>query len=80
MERLDIVSFVFGSAVKSLWPQKISSRSENYSARSRLSRIQDKNSGFLFATAKVASIAAMISFLIILHLAVLLYDFHLFIT
>ena len=43
MERLDIVSFVFGSAVKSLWPQKISSRSENYSARSKLLLISDKD-------------------------------------
>ena len=37
-------------------------------------------SGFLFATATVASITAMIFFHIILHPAVLVYDFHIFIT
>ena len=36
--------------------------------------------GFLFATAKVASATAMIFFHIILHPAVLIYDFHIFIT
>ena len=35
---------------------------------------------FLFATAKVASITAMIFFHMILHPAVLIYDFHLFMT
>ena len=35
---------------------------------------------FLFATAKVESITAMIFFQIILHPAVLIYDFHIFIT
>ena len=38
------------------------------------------SSGFLFATAKVASITVMIFFHIILHPAVLIYDFHIFIT
>ena len=38
------------------------------------------SSGFLFTTAKVASITAMIFFHIILHPAVLIYDFHIFIT
>ena len=37
-------------------------------------------SGFLFPTTKVASITAMIFFHIILHPAVLIYDFHIFIT
>ena len=37
-------------------------------------------SGFLFATAKIASITAMIFFHIILHPAVLINDFHVFIT
>ena len=37
-------------------------------------------SGFLFATSKVASITAMIFFPSILHTAVLIYDFHIFIT
>ena len=37
-------------------------------------------SGFLFATAKVASITAMIFFHIVLHPAVLIYDFHIFMT
>ena len=37
-------------------------------------------SAFLFATAKVASITAMIFFRIILHHAILIYDFHIFIT
>ena len=37
-------------------------------------------SGFLFTTATVASITAMIFFHIILHPAVLVYDFHIFIT
>ena len=37
-------------------------------------------SGLLFATAKVASITAMILFHIILHPAVLIYDFHILIT
>ena len=35
---------------------------------------------FLFATAKVASITAMILFHIIIHPAVFIYDFHIFIT
>ena len=35
---------------------------------------------FLFKTAKVASITAMIFFHIILHHEVLIYDFHIFIT
>ena len=34
--------------------------------------------GFLFPTAKVASTTAMIFFHIILHPAVLIYDFHIF--
>ena len=37
-------------------------------------------SGFLFATAKVASITAMIIFHLILHPAVHIYDFHAFIA
>ena len=37
-------------------------------------------SGLLFAAAKVTSITAMIFFHIILHPAILIYDFHLFIT
>ena len=37
-------------------------------------------SGFLFATAKVASITAMIYFHVILHPAFHIYDFHIFIT
>ena len=37
-------------------------------------------SGFLFATAKVASMTAMIFFHMILQPAVLIYDFHLFMT
>ena len=37
-------------------------------------------SGFRFATAKVASITAMIFFHIIFHSAVLIYDFHIFLT
>ena len=36
--------------------------------------------GFFFATAKVASVTAMIFFHIIIHPAVLIYDFHIFIT
>ena len=36
--------------------------------------------GFLFATAKVASITVLIFFHIILHPTVLIYDFHIFIT
>ena len=37
-------------------------------------------SGFLFATGKGASITAMIFFHVILHPAVLIYDFNIFIT
>ena len=37
-------------------------------------------SGFLFATAKVASITATMFFNVILPVAVLIYDFHIFIT
>ena len=37
-------------------------------------------SGFLFATARVESITVMIFFHIILHSAVLIYDFHIFIN
>ena len=37
-------------------------------------------SGFLFATAKVACITAMIILDLILHSAVHIYDFHIFIT
>ena len=37
-------------------------------------------SGFLFTTAKIASIIAMIIFHIILHPAVLIYDCHIFKT
>ena len=37
-------------------------------------------SGFLFATAKIASISAMVFFRIVLHPAVLINDFHVFIT
>ena len=37
-------------------------------------------SGFLFATAKVAYITAMIILHLILHSAVHIYDFHIFIT
>ena len=36
--------------------------------------------GFLFLTAQVASIAAMIIFPLILHPAVHVYDYHIFIT
>ena len=53
MERLDIVSFVFGSAVKSLWPQKISSRSENYSARSKLLLVSDKDRDLVESSTKI---------------------------
>ena len=44
-----------------------------------LKKIQ-AGTGFLFATAKVASITVMIFFRIILHPAVLIYDFHVVIT
>ena len=40
----------------------------------------DATAGFLFATAKVVFITAMIFLHIILHPAVLIYDFHIFIT
>ena len=49
-------------------------------SRVRILYKHDIFSSFLFATAKVASITAMIFFHIILQPAVLIYDFHLFIT
>ena len=41
--------------------------------------LEKKKSGFLFATAKVAYITAMIFLQIILHSVVHMYDFHIFI-
>ena len=45
-----------------------------------LAQLVERCTGFLFATAKVVSITAMIFFHIIFHYAVLTYDFHLFLT
>ena len=45
-----------------------------------LAQLVGRCTSFLFATAKVVSITAMIFFHIIFHPAVLIYDFHIFLT
>ena len=50
------------------------------SQRSKVRIPYNPFSGFLFVTAKVASITAMIYLHVILHPAVHIYDFHIFIT
>ena len=45
-----------------------------------LAQLVERCTGFLFATEKIMSITAMIFFHIIFHYAVLIYDFHLFLT
>ena len=66
-------SWLVSSIGKSVTP--VSQRS-----RVRIPYMPEFFSGFLFTTAKVASITAMISFYIIPHPAVHIYDFHISIT
>ena len=66
-------SWLLSSVGKSATP--VSQRS-----RGRIPYEVDFFSGFLFATAKVAPITAMIYFHIILHSAVHMYEFHIFIS
>ena len=49
-------------------------------AKRKPAKNSGSSTGFLFLTAQVASIAAMIIFPLILHPAVHVYDYHIFIT
>ena len=76
-----------GAALLTTWANKPTARSSGkraapVSQRSRVWILYKPEffSGFLFATAKVASICVMIYFHIILHPAVHIYVFHIFIT
>ena len=67
------------------WAYIVSSIGKSTAPVSQRSRVRipykpEFFSGFLFATAKVASITAMIYFYIFLHPAVQIYDFHIFTT
>ena len=64
----------------SLLEERLYSRDTYFYMSLEIIAVIDATAGFLFATAKVVFITAMIFLHIILHPAVLKYNFHIFIT